>query len=164
MGLGYWHVKAYFLGQAWMPDHITYIKKYYIQLTCPVGQVRYSFYLPFSYNLQILLGSTCPGQAPLQCRALVIGLAKSGTPRPVIYGSNLSDVLARKHVGLQVNPFNAEATVFQSAMTQILLKTIQTLSCWYSLESSRWVLSDEYPYAKLSVIFRGFCIILYWPN
>ena len=26
----------------------------YIQCTCPVGQARYSFHLPFSYNLQIL--------------------------------------------------------------------------------------------------------------
>ena len=24
---------------------------------------------------------------------------------------------------------------------------------WYSLDSSRWVLSDEYPYARVSVIF-----------
>ena len=27
----------------------------YIQRTCPVGQARYSFHLPLSYNLQILL-------------------------------------------------------------------------------------------------------------
>ena len=26
----------------------------YIQRTCPVGQARYSFHLPYSYNLQIL--------------------------------------------------------------------------------------------------------------
>ena len=37
-------------------------------------------------------------------------------------------------------------------MTQNILKTIRTLSCWYSLESSRWVLSDEYPFARVSVI------------
>ena len=29
-------------------------------------------------------------------------------------------------------------------------KIILTLSCWYSLESSRWVLSDEYPFAMVS--------------
>ena len=27
----------------------------YTQHTCPVGQARYSFHLPYSYNLQILL-------------------------------------------------------------------------------------------------------------
>ena len=52
-----WHVKAYFLGQAWMPDHILFSKVNlkYIQHTYPVGQARYSFHLPFTYNLQILL-------------------------------------------------------------------------------------------------------------
>ena len=30
------------------------------------------------------------------------------------------------------------------------------MSCWYSLESSRWVLSDEYPFAMVSVIFSFF--------
>ena len=39
---------------------------------------------------------------------------------------------------------------------QKLLKTIQTLSCWYSLERSRRVLSDEYPFARFSVIFQVF--------
>ena len=34
------------------------------------------------------------------------------------------------------------------------LRTIQTLSCWYPLESSRQVLSDEYPFARFSVIFQ----------
>ena len=35
------------------------------------------------------------------------------------------------------NPSNAEAITFiQSARTQRFLKTIQNLSCWYSLESS----------------------------
>ena len=40
-----------------MPDHKTFSKVNlrYIQLTCPVGQARYSFHLPFNYNLQILL-------------------------------------------------------------------------------------------------------------
>ena len=37
----------------------------YIQHTCPVGQARYSFHLPFSYDLQILLA-----QGKHQCRAL----------------------------------------------------------------------------------------------
>ena len=64
----------------------------------------------------------------------------------------------------RVNPSNAEATFIQSTRTQIFSKTIETLSCWYSLESSRRVLSFEYPFARVSVIFLVFCIILYWPN
>ena len=36
------------------------------------------------------------------------------------------------------------------------LETIQTLSCWYSLESSPWVLSYEYLFARVSVIFHNF--------
>ena len=42
-----------------------------------------------------------------------------------------------------------------------ILKNISTLSCWYSLDSSHRVLSDEYPYARVSVIFQvfaSFCI------
>ena len=36
------------------------------------------------------------------------------------------------------NPFNAEAYSFvQSTRTQFFLKITQTLSCWYSLDSSR---------------------------
>ena len=65
---------------------------------------------------------------------------------------------------ITVNPSNAEATFIQSTRTQIFLKIIKTLSCWYSLESSWWVLSDEYPFARVSVISQVFCIILYWPN
>ena len=30
-----------------------------------------------------------------------------------------------------------------------------TPSCWYSLESSRWVLSDKYPCARVSIIANG---------
>ena len=39
---------------------------------------------------------------------------------------------------------------------------VVTLSCWYSLDSSRWVLSDKYPYARVSVIFQVFCLISNW--
>ena len=35
-----------------------------------------------------------------------------------------------------------------------------TLSCWYSLHSSRWALLDEYPCPIVLVIFQLFCIIL----
>ena len=44
------------------------------------------------------------------------------------------------------------------------LKTIQTLSCWYSFESSHWVLSDEYPFARVSVIFQHFLQQILWSN
>ena len=64
-------------------------------------------------------------------------------------------------IGWSLNPSNAEATFIQSTMMQRFLKTILTLSCWFSLESSRWVLSDEYPYAEVSLIFQFFCIILH---
>ena len=33
----------------------------------------------------------------------------------------------------------------------------------YSLDSSRRVLSDEYPFARVSVILQVFYSILYWP-
>ena len=35
------------------------------------------------------------------------------------------------------NPSYAKATFVQSTRTQIFWKTIETLSCWYSLDSSR---------------------------
>ena len=38
---------------------------------------------------------------------------------------------------LYFNPFNAEATFYQSTAMQRFLKTIETLSCWYTLDSSR---------------------------
>ena len=57
---------------------------------------------------------------------------------------------------LGVNPSNAEATFVQSSRTQIFLKNIESLSCWYSLDSSHWVLSDEYPFARVSVIIQVF--------
>ena len=59
------------------------------------------------------------------------------------------------------NPTNATTTFVQSTRMQRFLKNLQTLSCWYSLESSRWVLSDEYPIARVSIIFvffASFCI------
>ena len=63
-----------------------------------------------------------------------------------------------------INSSNAETTFVQSTRTQSFLKNIESLSCWYSLDSSRWVLSGEYPFARVSVIIQVFCIILYWPN
>ena len=54
--------------------------------------------------------------------------------------------------GMGFNPFNAEATFLNITRKQRFLKNIWTLSCWYSLKSSHWVLSDEYPCARVSVI------------
>ena len=39
---------------------------------------------------------------------------------------------------------------------KISLQIIITLSSWYSLESPHRVLSDEYPFARVSVIFQLF--------
>ena len=33
-----------------------------------------------------------------------------------------------------------------------------------SPDTSRWVLSDEYPYARISITFSVFCIDLHWSN
>ena len=55
-----------------------------------------------------------------------------------------------------INPSNAEVSFIQITRTQIFSKTIETLSCWYSLESSHRVLPYEYPFARVSVIFQVF--------
>ena len=62
------------------------------------------------------------------------------------------------------NPSNAEATFIQKTKMQTFLKIIPTLSCCYSLDSFRRILSDEYPYARISVINQLFCIILHRPR
>ena len=59
-----------------------------------------------------------------------------------------------------VNPFADEGTSMQCTKKQKIMKIILTLSYWYSLNSSCWVLSDEYPSARVSVIIHVFCIIL----
>ena len=64
----------------------------------------------------------------------------------------------------KLNPSNAEATFVQITKMQKYLKTILNLSSCYSLESSHRVLSDEYPFARVSAIFSYFHIILYWSN
>ena len=53
-------------------------------------------------------------------------------------------------------PSNAEATFIQSTRTQNFQKTIWTLLCGYSLESSCWALSYEYPFARFSVNVSSF--------
>ena len=49
-----------------------------------------------------------------------------------------------------------EATFIQSTRTQRFLKIIETLSCWYSLDSSHWVLLYEYPFARCFSYFSSF--------
>ena len=79
-------------------------------------------------------------------------------------GAPMAELSSALRVGL--NLYNAEATTctfIHSTREQRILKIIQTLSCWYSLNSSRSVLSDEYSCARVSVIFfYVFYIILYW--
>ena len=41
-----------------------------------------------------------------------------------------------EQVNYQLSPSNVKATFIQSTRMQRILKTVQTLSCWYSLESS----------------------------
>ena len=68
---------------------------------------------------------------------------------------------------LPFNPCNSEVTFIQITRTQRSLETLQTLSWWYSSKSSCSVLSDEYPFARVSIIFQDFQdfrIILYLLN
>ena len=44
---------------------------------------------------------------------------------------------------------------------KISLKTIQTLSCWYSLECSRWELSDEFHVTGFQSFFRYLASIVF---
>ena len=107
---------------------------------------RFTFPSLCQYGLvNLCLWRTRPNNSPSE------GLAgiRSSNVHPLLEGSN---------------PFHTEASLVQGRKMPKVLKTIETLSFWYSLESSRWVLSDEYPYARVSVIFQLFCIILYWPN
>ena len=64
---------------------------------------------------------------------------------------------------LLFNSSNAEATFTQSTTMQFL-KIILTLSCWYSLDGSRWVLSYEYHMPSFQSFFQIVWINLYWPN
>ena len=90
--------------------------------------------------------------------ALTLLLTTCGTP---------AETAATGQCAGTLNPSNAETTFVQSTRTQRFLKTIQTLPCWYSLDSSHWLLSDEYPCAQcqLYVHFdKGFKRFLckYW--
>ena len=63
-----------------------------------------------------------------------------------------------------VNPFDAEATFDQGTLIQKCFITIETLSCWYSFESSCSALSDEYQICQGFSHFQHFCNKLFWPN
>ena len=58
------------------------------------------------------------------------------------------------------NLFNAEATFVQSARTQRFKKK-SSKPCHVGIH---WIALAEYPFARVSVIFQVFYIILYWPN
>ena len=60
---------------------------------------------------------------------------------------------------IRVNPSNAEATFVHSTRTQSSFENHLNLSCWYSLDSSRWVLWDECPcVSTIFQLFAWFCI------
>ena len=75
---------------------------------------------------------------------------------PPPYLNHLSQMSADLYLHITIskdfNHSNAEAAFVQRTMTQRFLKTIWTLSCWYSLNSSHWVLTDEYPCARIELI------------
>ena len=60
-------------------------------------------------------------------------------------GENLQHA-SRPAKETRINPSNSKAILVQRTRMQRSLKTILIRSCWYLLESSRRVLSDEYPW------------------
>ena len=54
-----------------------------------------------------------------------------------VHPSTHSALLYNRYFSQAFNPSNVEATFVQITMTQRSLRTIQTLSCWYPLDSSR---------------------------
>ena len=105
------------------------------------------------------------GQQPFSCISCVcaILIQVMGTQ---VYITNIMSVhtaVQKYQILLNIiyfNPYNAEATFFLSIRMQRSLKTIETLSCWYSLDSSYCILSDEYPCTSVPAITQVFCIIL----
>ena len=65
---------------------------------------------------------------------------------------------------ISIKPSYAEATLVQSTRMQRFLKTMQTLSCWYSLDNSHWVLSDARLSTILKVFFASFWIDQIYPQ
>ena len=55
------------------------------------------------------------------------------------------------------NPSNAQTTFVQSTRMQRFLKIIQTLSCWYSLDSSQWVSMCQ-GFSNFSGFFASFSV------
>ena len=64
--------------------------------------------------------------------------------------------LSRRSLDTNELALPMQSTFVQSTRMQIYSKTNWTLSCWYSLEGSRRVLSDDYQCARYSVIFQFF--------
>ena len=65
---------------------------------------------------------------------------------------------------VQINPSNAEATFIKCTRMQKIMKIILTKSSGYSYESPGRELSDEYPFAMVSIISKVFWIFLYRSN
>ena len=61
----------------------------------------------------------------------------------IYYSGGLGRCVHLKGLHLEIadNPFNTKANFIQSTRTQRFLKTNLTLPCWFSFDSSRWVLS-----------------------
>ena len=76
-------------------------------------------------------------------------------------------------VTLSITRIKTFFLVYLSTLTLAMVRLLSSYAqerkdCWYtfcySLDSLLGVLSDEYPYAMVSVISQDFCIILYWPT
>ena len=69
---------------------------------------------------------------------LIIPVYEDKKDFKVSYIYNISTILSLYYISkISLNPSNAEATLVRTTGTQRFLKTTQTLSYWYSLESSR---------------------------
>ena len=66
-----------------------------------------------------------------------------------------------QHIDAPTNSLIAEAT-WSFQRLQIYIQTNLTLSCWRPFESSCWVLSYEYQYVRVAVLFQFFSIISFW--
>ena len=122
---------------------------------------------PFNHRLLLPLACTATVSLseqvllPILSHAMMYNISQRGKSQltcilPCNQYRQAAAVRGRMGQECVLKPSNAEATLVQSTRRHQSLKTIWTLSCWYSLDSSWWVLSDEYPYARVSIIFQVF--------
>ena len=62
------------------------------------------------------------------------------------------------HLVWTLSPSYAEASFVRSTRTLKPLKTMPTLSCWYSLNSSL----NEYQHCRVKMVFKNLCILVPW--